>query len=203
LFVKFLRYTFDMKKVVLLYGKFSEELTALPECNPSDDRNWMGWTKKQLLERGYRVICPIVPKVWEAPYSEWKKVLDEAVIDNDTTLVGLSAGGAACVRYIAEGKKGISKLILIAPAPYVEKEESVSVVDDFNTFHVGDDVKNQIKNGTTIFVSDDEPLAGIHDAVKVYKKKFNARVIHFTDRGHFSFLIKTFPELLEEIATSF
>ena len=188
-----------MKKIILLYGKFSKEIAVLPECNPNDERNWMGWTKKQLVNRGYPVICPIVPRVWEAPYSEWKKVLDESGIDGNTVLVGLSAGGAACIRYISEEKKSIKKLILIAPAPYTEKEDSISNVDDFSNFHVDDNLKNQIKNGTTIFVSNDEPLTGIQDAVKTYEKKFDAMVIRFDNMGHFSFLIKTFPELLQEI----
>lgn len=191
-----------MKKIVLLYGIFSEELATLPECNPNDDRNWMGWTKKQLLERGYQAICPIIPKVWEAPYGEWKKALDESGIDANTILVGLSAGGVACIRYISEEKKTISKLVLIAPAKYTEKEDSRANTNDFYNFHISDDVKNQIKNRTTIFVSDDEPYIDIQDAVKIYEKKFNAKVIQFSDKGHFSFLMKTFPELLEEIAVS-
>jgi len=116
--------------------------------------------------------------------------------------VGLSAGGVACIRYIAEEKKVISKLILIAPARYIEKEGSLANPDDFYNFHIDDNVRNQIKNGTTIFVSDDEPFADIQDAVKIYEKKFNAKVIRFSNRGHFSFLIKTFPELLEEISIS-
>jgi predicted alpha/beta hydrolase family esterase len=189
-----------MEKVVLLYGKFSEELAALPECNPNDERNWMGWTKKQLVDRGYQVICPIVPRVWDAPYDEWKKVLDEAGVDGNTTLVGLSAGGVACIRYIAEENKTINKLILIAPAKYTEKKDSLANVNEFYSFNINDDIKNQIKSGTTIFVSNDEPYTDIQDAVKVYEKKFNARVVRFEDRGHFSFLIKTFPELLNEIS---
>jgi predicted alpha/beta hydrolase family esterase len=194
-------YTFDMKKVALLYGKFSKEIATLPECNPNDDRNWMGWTKKQLIELGYEVICPIIPKVWEAPYGEWKKALDEAEIDADTILVGLSAGGAACVRYIAEEKKAIKKLILVAPARYVaEKKDPLPNADEFYDFEVSGSVKQQIKNGTTIFVSNDEPLAGIQEAVKIYEKELGAKVIRFEDRGHFSFLIKTFPELVEEIS---
>ena len=196
-----------MKKVVLLYGRFSEELAVLPEVNPNDERNWMGWTKKQLVERGFQVICPIVPKVWEAPYNEWKKVLDEAGIDDDTILVGLSAGSAACLRYIIEENKTISKLILIAPGIYTKKENSFPSTDDFYNFNIEDNVKNQIKNGTTIFVSNDDPLndplIDVQDAMKIYEKKLNARIVCFEDRGHFSFLIKTFPELLEEISTSF
>ena len=127
--------------------------------------------------------------MWEATYIEWKKALDEAKIDEDTILAGLSAGGAACIRYMAVEKKTIDKLILIAPAALTEKEYLL----------IDDNTKNQIKNGTTIFVSDDEPYVDIQDAVKVYEKKFDAKVIRFSDRGHFSFLIKTFPELLEEI----
>ena len=172
-----------MKKVVLLHGKFSEKLAALPEVNPNDERNWMGWTKKQLLERGYQAIAPVVPRMWDAPYSEWEKVLEEAGIDGDTVLVGLSAGGAACVRYITEKKKDIDKLILVAASLY----------------DPDDSVKDHIKNGTTVFISDDEIYPDVLDAVKTYEKKLDANVIRFEDRGHFSFLIKTFPELLEEI----
>jgi predicted alpha/beta hydrolase family esterase len=189
-----------MKKAVLLYGRFSEKIATLPECNPNDERNWMGWTKKQLIERGFQVICPVIPNVWEAPYGEWKKALDETGIDADTVLVGLSAGGSACVRYIVEEKKAISKLILIAPARYAGKETPLPIGSEFYDFQVSDSVKNQIKNGTTIFVSNDEPLAGIQDSVKIYERELNAKVVRFEDRGHFSFLIKTFPELVEEIA---
>src|SRR3989338_5640215 len=141
-----------MKKAVLLYGIFAQEIATLPECNPNDERNWMGWTKKQLIERGYEVVCPIVQKVWEAPpYSEWKKVIDEAKIDDDTILVGLSAGGAVCVKYIAEENKVISKLILVAPAYLTKKIDHFPITDDFDGFRIPDDTKNQIKNGTTIF----------------------------------------------------
>ncbi len=161
----------------------------------------MGWTKKQLIERGYQVVCPTIPKVWEAPYGEWKKALGDAAIDADTVLVGLSAGGAACVRYLAEEKRAINKLILVAPARYAEGEEPLSAAADFYNFQLSDSVKQQIKNGTTIFVSNDEPLAGIQGSVKIYEKELGAKVIRFEDRGHFSFLIKTFPELVEEVAT--
>ncbi len=192
-----------MKKVVLLYGIFSKEIATLPECNPNDERNWMGWTKQQLTELGYQVVCPIIKKVWEAPpYREWKKVLDEVVIDENTILVGLSAGGAVCTKYIAEEKRAISKLILIAPAYLTKKVDGFSITNDFNNFQIADDTKNQIKNGTTIFVSDDDPLTEIQEAVKRYERELDAKVVRFVDRGHFSFLIKTFPELVAEISNS-
>lgn len=163
----------------------------------------MGWTKKQLTELGYQVVCPVIPKVWEAPpYCEWKKVLDEAKIDGDTVLVGLSAGGAICVKYLIEEKIVIGKLILVAPAYLNKKEDHFPITNDFNNFQIADNTKNQIKNGTIIFVSDDEPLTGIQEAVKIYEKELDAKVVRFVGRGHFSFKIKTFSELLEEILKS-
>lgn len=192
-----------MKKVVLLYGIFTEKIATLPECNPNDERNWMGWTKKQLTELGYQVVCPIVPKVWEAPpYSEWKKVIDKAKVDGDTVLVGLSAGGAICVKYLIEEKKVISKLILIAPAYWTKKQDHFPITNDFSNFQITDDTKNKIKNGTTIFISDDDPLTGIQEAVKIYEKELNAKVVRFVSRGHFSFQMRNFPELLEEVLKS-
>lgn len=189
-----------MKNVILLHGQFSEKIDGvpvadIPECNPNNENNWMGWTKKELQKRGYRVTCPIVPKVWKAMYSDWEKALDETGVDEDTVLVGLSAGAAACVRYIIETKITINKLILIAPARRASKDTPDQT---FYDFAIGVDTPKQIKNGTTIFVSNDD-WSGILDAVKIYERELKAKVVRFEDRGHFSFLIKTFPELVEDI----
>jgi hypothetical protein len=91
------------KKAMLLYGRFAEKIggvpiVQIPECDPNNENNWMGWTKKELAKKRFTVYCPIVPEVWRAPYRDWKKEIDKFDIDENTTLVGLSAGGAAIVR---------------------------------------------------------------------------------------------------------
>ncbi len=192
-----------MKNAILLYGRFSEKIDGvpivdIPECNPNNENNWMGWTKKELEKRGYKVTCPIIQKVWEAPYGEWKKAIDDAGVNKETVLVGLSAGAASCVKYIIEEKKTIKKLCLVAPARRASPTDPCPTADEFYNFEILKNIKRQIKNGTTIFVSDDD-WDLILDSVKIYEKELSAKVIHFKDRGHFSFLIKTFPELLEEI----
>ena len=70
-----------MKNVILLYGRFPEKIDGvpiadIPECDPNNENNWMGWTKKELEKLDWKVTSPIIPKVWEAPYSEWEKALD-------------------------------------------------------------------------------------------------------------------------------
>lgn len=193
----------SMKNAILLHGRFSEKIDGkpvadIPECNPNNENNWMGWTKKELEKHGYHVVCPIVPKVWEATYSEWKKTLDTIGINSETILIGLSAGAGACVRYIIEENKNIEKLILIAPARHASQD---SPDQTFYDFTITNDTRKQIRKGTTIFVSNDD-WPGIIESAKMYEKELEAKVVWLKGRGHFSFLIKTFPELLEEILIS-
>jgi len=187
------------KKVILLYGRFSEKIDGvpiidIPECNPNNENNWMGWTKKELEKKNFKAYCPIVPKVWQAPYADWKKEIDKFDVDKNTTLVGLSAGGAAVVRYIIEEKKFIKKLILVAPAINTAESEW----KEFYDFEIDENVKKQIQNGTTIFY-DTKDWEGIVKSVEIYRNKLNAKAIQMPGYGHFSFLIHTFPELLNEI----
>ncbi len=193
-----------MKNAILLYGRFPEKFEDgtrpenIPECNPNNEHNWMGWIKKELEKQGWRVTCPVIPRVWQAPYSEWQRALNEAGVDEGTVLVGLSQGAGAGVKYLIEEKKIVNKLILVAPARQASKDFPEGA--EFFNFIITPDVKKQIKNGTTIFVSNDD-WPGILEATKTYEKDLGAKVVHFENRGHFSFLIKTFPELLEEILT--
>lgn len=191
-------------KVILMYGRFSEKIDGvpiidIPLCNPSNEDNWMGWTKKELEKKNYEVYAPQITKVWEAPYSEWKKVINEIGVDENTTLVGLSAGGAAVTRYISEGKMEIKKLILIAPARYSEGDNDPSPTsDEFYDFEISDSVRKQIKNGVTIFYDTADPVVkSVH--VQMYRKQLNAKIVPAEGYGHFSFLIPTFPPLLNEI----
>ena len=195
-------------KVILMYGRFPEFFEDgvrpldIPSCNPSNDGNWMGWTKKELEKKNYEVHAPQITKVWEAPYSEWKRVIDEIGIDENTTLVGLSAGGAAVTRYISEGKMEIKKLILIAPARFTaEDDDPLPTNNEFYDFEISGYVRKQIKNGTTIFYDTADPVVKpIH--VQMYKEQLSAKVVLVEGYGHFSFLIPTFPPLLNEILTN-
>jgi len=191
-------------KVVMLNGRFPEKLNDIPivdipECNPNNEANWMGWTKKELEKNGWDVICPVIPEVWKASYNTWEKALDEAMIDEDTTLVGLSQGAGAILKYIIQKNKLIKKLILVAPARNASPE--TPEFNEFYDFKINENVQQQIESGTTVFVSNDD-WPGIQEAAETYAKDLGAKIIRFEDRGHFSFLIPTFPELLEEILES-
>lgn len=202
--------TRSMKNVILLHGIFPERfdgklIADIPLCDPNNEGNWMGWTKKRLQEAGYMVACPVVEDAWNATWQQWKEKLDETTIDEDTTLVGWSAGGYAVLRYLGESNKKVKKVILVAPgAPDIDSKEVVVRFphqDDFYSYEITPSLKSLIRDQVVEFVSNDFDF--ILEAVEVYQTTLDAKVIRLEDRGHFSFLIPEFPELLSEIEESY
>lgn len=190
--------------VVLLHGRFPERINGelianIPLCDPNNDGNWMGWTKKQLEERGYSVTCPIITDVWRAPYQQWREELDKITIDENTVLVGLSAGGYALLRYLGESGLKVQKVILVAPGSKFNatEQDPLPSKQEFYSFEILPNLRDQIRDRVTIFVSNDGPE--ILKSVEFYQNILDAELIKLDDLGHFSFLINELPELLEEI----
>ena len=161
----------------------------------------MGWTKKCLEAKDFDVTCPIVKNVWKARYEEWKEILDQLTINENTILVGLSAGGYALLRWLSETGKRVKKVILIAPASknIANDPDRVKMPyeDEFYACEIAASLKDQIQEQVVIIVSKDDEVAG--RMYEGYVPLLNAKVVTLENRGHFSFLIPELPELLEEI----
>ena len=191
--------------IVLLHGRWPEKINNtliadIPLCDPNNEGNWMGWVKKNLEEKGFSVACPIIRDVWKAPYVEWKTELDKVQVDENTTLVGHSAGGYALLRYLGESGKRVKKVILVAPgAPGMNRDDSplLPYEEEFYSYEITPKIKEQIKEDIVIFVSNDADF--ILRAVEIYRNILDPKIIKLENLGHFSFLIKELPELLEEI----
>ena len=197
----------NQKNVVLLHGMWPERINGeliadIPLCNPNNEGNWMGLTEKQLEESGIDVTCPFIPDSWGSKYEQWKVELDQANINENTVLVGLSVGAYAILRYLGESKKKVKKVILVAPGGIVKKDDIEGMFPnavEFTSFPIAPELKTQIKDRVVIFISDDEPYDGVRRATKMYEDTLDAKVIRQENMGHYSFLISEFPELLDEI----
>ncbi len=192
------------QNVVLLHGRFAERINGtliadIPLCDPNNEGNWMGWTKKELEKRGYDAVCPVIVDVWGARYEQWKAELDKVRIDENTILVGLSAGGYAVLRYLGESGKKVKKVILLAPGSPGDLG-SVPVLpytEEFYAYPITKVIQSLVREQIVIFVSNDADY--ILRGVAFYKTVLNPRVVELENRGHFSFLIPELSELLEEI----
>ncbi len=195
--------------IVLLHGRWPEriegELIAnIPLCNPNNPDNWMGWTKERLEKQGHTVICPVIPDAWKASYEEWKTHLDTLPIDENTILVGWSAGGYVLLRWLKETGKYVRKVILIAPSSecYLEgiRREALPLEHEFYSEKITPSLTSQFQKQMTILVSNDDKE--ILRSVAFYKETLGAEVIQLENLGHFSFLMPQLPELLAEIEKS-
>jgi leucyl-tRNA synthetase len=142
-----------------------------------------------------------MPTPWNPKYSGWKKEFEKIKVDEDSILVGTSAGGGFLVRWLGETKTKIKKLILVSPG-------KVGNSDKLNEFY-GDkfyiDVKDLVKEKIVIYTSKDDHDYHIAGAEE-YAKAFDGKFVKFgKGYGHFTsqtLVGKDFPELLDEILSN-
>jgi len=185
-------------KVVIVHGSNPIDREKIERGEPPQNlRHWIVWLKEKLEEKGYEVFNPLMPKNWDPNYKEWKEEFEKIPVDEETILIGHSAGGGFSVRWLGETKRKIKKLILIAPAitrgKYVNPKELLN-------FKINRDILKQI-NSLIIFTSDDE-REELKEAAKIYGNELKVKPIELKKHGHFTFKgmgTKEFPELLEEV----
>src|SRR3989339_1390644 len=144
----------NLEKVIILNGWTQGDISDIPEFLPNNPANWMGWSKVELEKLGYTVINPYLKDAYKQEYAEWKEQLEKLNIDENTILVGWSAGGAFWVRWLGETKKSIKKLILVAPAKLYKKSGVESNFDRFMDFSIDPSIKDRVER-IVIFISND------------------------------------------------
>jgi len=187
-----------MKNCIIVHGSNSTEKGS-KEGLPENKRHWKPWLKKELEKKGIEVSNYIYPKDWNPNYNEWEKVFEKNKINENTILVGHSAGGAFLVRWIGETERKVKKLILVSPGKAgKERRKTLSNLYGSNTYrNIGD----YVKEGIVVFTSNNDISIHIENA-KRYEKELPAKIIYLKNHGHFTLgdmKTEEFPELLEEV----
>jgi hypothetical protein len=183
--------------VIIVHGSNSSEKDAR-EGKPENKRHWMPWLKKNLEKEDIEVSNKLYPKDWIPDYNNWKKEFEKNKIDENSILVGHSAGCAFLLRWLGEKKKKVSKLILIAPA--VIPSEKWTFINDLLDFEINRDIRYFV-NKITVFVSNNDSKE-ILKSVEFISELFNISPTKLLNKGHFTFEdmgTKEFPELLCKI----
>jgi len=197
--INFKKSSMKQQNIIILNGWTQGDISEIPEFLPNNPANWMGWSKQELEKQGYKVETPYLRHAYKQEYEEWKEELDKLDINENTILVGWSAGGAFWVRWLGETKRKIHKLILVAPAKLYENIGPEGNFDRFMNFTIDPDVKH-LANEIVIFISNDTD-----DLVKsahLYQKKLDAKLVKIENQGHFTNVERVspeFPELIEEV----
>ncbi len=189
-----------ISNVVIVHGSNSNEKEA-KEGKLENERHWKPWLKRELEKRGINVSNNLYSKDWQPRYKEWKKEFEKNEINENTVLVGHSAGCAFLLRWLSENKKKVKKIILVAP--YILDIPEAPFLSDLVNFKIDKDIKNYFDELIIFYADNDSNY--IIESTKFVNKKLGAKLIELEGMGHFTekhMGTKEFPELLEEILKS-
>ena len=83
---------------IIIHGSNSTEAGSKKGL-PENERHWKPWLKEELKKRGIKVSNKLYPEDWEPNYKKWKEIFEKNEIDENTILIGHSAGGGFLVRW--------------------------------------------------------------------------------------------------------
>jgi len=181
---------------IIIHGSPLSDKTKEPDYIPADKKHWLPWLKENLEKLGIKTFIPLMPQAWQPVYADWKKEFEKVEINENTILIGHSAGGAFLARWLSETGRKVGKLILVAAGRKLTNDNQR--LADFYTFKLNKNIKNQVSE-VVIFVADDEEEYRRQSAAD-YQKDLDGRLIELKGMGHFTFddmKKNDFPELLE------
>ena len=181
--------------VVLIHG--CPEIDSETEIK-YNEQHWLLWVKLSLEKRGIKVDNPLMPNAKKPVYEDYKRVLNELEINQDTVLVGHSCGGSLIIRYIQDMKKRVSKVIMVAPWKF--NDEGTKYHEDFYNYEIEPFVKSYIEE-VVYFTSDNEEDAG-KKSLEIFQNILGGKTINIQNHGHYvegEMGTNEFPELIEEI----
>ena len=187
------------RRVIMIHGSSGKRTNInSPDYIVPRRRHWHGWLEDQLISKGYEVFNPDMPTDWSPDYNEWKRIIEGFNVDENTILVGTSAGAAFILKWLSETGKRVDRVILNAPA-YIIEDENIRI-RSFVDFELSESLKNQI-NDLTIFLSNDRDY--IIKSAELIAKELGGKIIRLNNRGHFCIWDNSknvqFLELLELI----
>jgi|AntRauTorcE11897_2_1112592.scaffolds.fasta_scaffold01392_4 predicted alpha/beta hydrolase family esterase len=185
-----------MKNCIIIHGG---PLTDTPE-NPHNLHTlyWHPWTKVELIKRNIETLVPAMPHPWNPKYQEYKEVMDNLPITEDSVLVGHSRGVAFLLRWLGDTKQTVRKIIMVAPN--LRTESTNLELQNFYDFDI-DDLIKQLAAERTIFTSETDDLENMESA-KLLAGVLDCKVINLPQHGHFitqEMGRDEFPELIKEI----
>ena len=204
----------DKKRVFIIHGW---------EFKPK--HNWYPWLKKELENRGFKVVIPEMPNTEEPKIEAWVQYLNKVVgePDEQTYFVGHSIGCQAILRYLEKVDKKIGGVVCVGgwfELIGIKEETKVaegSSPDTSLKVSRGEEVLKvvrpwletpidfeKVKNTTDKFIailSDDDYYVSFEKHQKSFKENLGAEIIIEHKKGHFvkDDGVTELPSILESV----
>jgi predicted alpha/beta hydrolase family esterase len=188
-----------MSNAIIVHGKPSEEKFKSPDNLDPSDSHWIPWVKHQLNIRGIFTVAPDMPHPYMPDYDIWSKELERYDITQDTTLIGLSAGGGFLVDWLGKHPEStIHRLILVAPWTNPKGK-----YENFCRQPVDPSIAGRCLGGLSIFYSSEDDEQAQESFMQLHEAFPEARTINIPRYGHFmlgnTMETPEFPEIIDEI----
>ncbi|MEK6947762.1 MAG: alpha/beta hydrolase [Nanoarchaeota archaeon] len=182
-----------MKNCIIIHGCAEEK------NDKTYSKQWIQWTKKQLMLNEIKTETPLMPKPWKPVYENYKKEFEKYEVNENTTLIGHSCGCAFLVRWLGDNKIRIKKLILVAPWK-IASEENDYIRKEFYEYKIDNTINSRVKD-IVMFTADDEEEDGKKSLI-MFHKILGGKIIELKNRGHYTLgdmKTEEFPELIKEV----
>ncbi len=128
-------------------------------------------------------------------YDEWEKIMNTQDINQDTVLIGHSAGGGFVLKYMARHPElKVKQIVLVAPWVDAEDFQPFGFYKDFD---LNNSIIDQTDTGIDLMISDDDSSHIKSSFDKIIKNMPEIRVHKFSGRGHF--VAPELPEIMSII----
>ncbi|MEK6909328.1 MAG: alpha/beta hydrolase [Nanoarchaeota archaeon] len=166
------------------------------------------WLKKELVNRGIKVISPFMPDTMHPKINDWVNHLSKEVdqADPNTFFFGHSIGCQTIMRYLEtlnEDQK-VGGAVFLSGWFNLDNMESKNEKEIAKPWIKNPINFNRIKkvcNKIEVIISDDEPYGYVNENAERFKKELNANITIEHGKGHFTANegITQIPEALERI----
>lgn len=184
-----------MKTAILVHGMPSKAEYLKPENGLASQNHWFSWLQRQLVLGGTIAQSLEMPEPYDPDYEKWKSVFDQLKIDENTYLVGHSAGGGFLVRWLSENKVSVGKVALVAP--WIDPTHTFAPKMFSAEWKIDPETASRAKE-MCLFISSDDEQDELDTAEILKANIVGLKVKEFSNRGHFTFRdmqTKEFPEL--------
>ncbi len=153
-------------------------------------QGWYPWLGKLLEGRGFKVEIPSMPNNMDPQPGEWVSTLSKLVAkpDENTYLIGHSAGANTIMKYLAEARGRIGGAVLVAPWPCLKakdrrygKEMGGRWLSDGYPWSV---IRENAKSIAALFSTND-PYVNYLDS-EIFEKELHCKVMVMRGWAHFN-----------------